>query len=60
MGLNKYSNEELIRELEHREQNPTWFFRELVQEGYDLDGPEFEQATNWMDEPRNPMLIEDY
>ena len=50
MSLGKYSNEELHNELKHREENPTWFFRDLVEEGYDLEDEGFQEATAWMDD----------
>lgn len=43
--------EQLKIELESRERNPTWFFRDLVEQGYDLDDDGFCQATEWMDDP---------
>ena len=49
--LKKYSTKELQKELDYRAKNPTWFIRDLVAKGYDLDTEEFSQATAWMDDP---------
>lgn len=48
--LSKYSTVELHVELDHRAKNPTWFIRELVSEGHDLDSEDFCAATDWMDD----------
>jgi hypothetical protein len=50
--MNQYTTAELLAELKRREENPTWFIRDLVAEGYDLDNDAFRDATAWMDEPQ--------
>lgn len=50
MNISKISSEDLKKELERRENNPTWFIRDLVSEGHDLDNDDFRDATNWMED----------
>lgn len=48
--LKNYTTEQLLAEIRSREANPTWFIRELVAEGFDLDTEGFDNATAWMDD----------
>ncbi len=52
-AIREFTTAELEAELERRQkqEDPTWFIRDLVHEGHDLDTPEFEAATDWMDDP---------
>lgn len=49
--MRNLSTQELIEELRYREENPTWFIRDLVAEGVDCDNEGFYSATDWMDQP---------
>lgn len=42
---------QLQAEIDRRQNNPTWFIRELVRDEHNLDNDDFQTATDWMDEP---------
>lgn len=48
--LSNISTDDLAAEIKRREENPTWFIKDLVADGHDLDTDEFREATAWMDE----------
>jgi len=54
-NLKNISTTDLIAELNHREQHPEWFMRELVEDGIDCDSEGFRAATDWMDDRTNKM-----
>lgn len=52
-NLKNVSTADLMAELNHREQHPEWFVRELVEDGVDCDNDDFRAATDWMDDRTN-------